>query len=60
MLAATPVSAGSAPSRTVMRVSVEIVRAERVNVQSTKPHRSTKQTDREYRRRENMPMVEFF
>jgi hypothetical protein len=60
LLAAAPVSGGSAPAQMVTRVSVEIVRGERVAVQPLKQSRTAKQTDRQYRRRDKMPMVEFF
>jgi hypothetical protein len=59
LLATAPVS-GSAPAQMVTRVSVEIVRGERVAVQRLKQNRTTKQTDRQHRQRDKMPMVEFF
>jgi len=60
LLAAT----SSAPEVTPARVSrvatatVEIIRLERVSVQA--PSKDTKSSDRQFRQREDMPLVEFF
>ncbi len=60
LLSAAPAASTPIRAQTIMRASVEIVRAERIEVREPKLSRSKMPTDRQYRKRDTMPMVEFF